>query len=162
MLKLSNMKSPAGSRHAGKRRGLGPGSGLGKTGGRGMKGQKSRSGAPIHPGFEGGQIPLQRKMPKVGFRSRQKIYWSMINISELSTYAGKELKIGDLISKTRRDDIRMKVKVFGRNAPKTFPKSIEVHQISPLAKELLEKNGVTISVVEAKKKGASENTSETA
>ena len=72
------------------------------------------------------------------------------------------MKIGDLISKTRRDDIRMKVKVFGRNAPKTFPKSIEVHQISPLAKELLEKNGVTISVVEAKKKGASENTSETA
>ena len=161
-MNLSNLSPASGSRKQRKRVGRGEGSGHGGTSTRGHTGAKSRSGYKSKIGFEGGQIPLQRKMPKVGFRSRQKIYWSMINISELSTYAGKELKIGDLISKTRRDDLRMKVKVFGRNAPKTFPKSIEVHQISPLAKELLEKNGVTISVVEAKKKGASENTSETA
>src|SRR5699024_2646844 len=69
-MKLNELQPGAGSRHARKRVGRGPGSGLGKTAGRGQKGQKSRSGGYHKVGFEGGQMPLQRRVPKRGFNSR--------------------------------------------------------------------------------------------
>lgn len=80
-----NTLSPAeGSRKEGKRVGRGIGSGLGKTGGRGHKGQKSRSGGSVKPGFEGGQQPLQRRLPKYGFTSRKARFSAEIRLHELS------------------------------------------------------------------------------
>lgn len=80
-----NTLSPAeGSKHAPKRVGRGIGSGLGKTGGRGHKGLKSRSGGSVKPGFEGGQMPLQRRLPKFGFTSRQAKYVAEVRLNELT------------------------------------------------------------------------------
>lgn len=81
-----NSLSPAeGSRKSGKRVGRGIGSGLGKTGGRGHKGQKSRSGGTVRPGFEGGQQPLQRRLPKYGFTSRLARQTAEIRLAELAS-----------------------------------------------------------------------------
>lgn len=80
-----NTISPAeGSKHAPKRVGRGIGSGLGKTGGRGHKGLKSRSGGSVKPGFEGGQMPLQKRLPKFGFTSRQAKYVAEVRLNELT------------------------------------------------------------------------------
>lgn len=83
---LNKIRPCRGSRHAPKRVGRGIGSGLGKTGGRGHKGFKSRSGASVKPGFEGGQMPLQRRLPKFGFSSsRKEKYTAEVRLSELAT-----------------------------------------------------------------------------
>ncbi len=82
-LSLNNLKPPAGSTHKKKRRGRGPGSGLGKTAGRGHKGQKSRSGYSRRAGFEGGQMPLQRRLPKRGFTNIFKKAWIEVRLSTL-------------------------------------------------------------------------------
>lgn len=80
-----NTLSPApGSRPSKKRLGRGIGSGLGKTGGRGHKGLKSRSGGSVKPGFEGGQMPLQRRLPKFGFTSRQAAFTAEVRLHELA------------------------------------------------------------------------------
>ncbi|CAL1329122.1 50S ribosomal protein L15 [Candidatus Providencia siddallii] len=80
-----NELSPAkGSKRKSKRTGRGVGSGLGKTSGRGHKGQKSRSGCKIRRGFEGGQMPLYRRLPKFGFTSRKKIFTSEIRLSDIN------------------------------------------------------------------------------
>ena len=81
---LNTLKPAAGSKSNAKRRGRGIGSGLGKTGGRGHKGQKSRSGGQTKIGFEGGQMPLQRRLPKVGFTSRLARVTDEIRLNELS------------------------------------------------------------------------------
>ncbi|GAA4652634.1 50S ribosomal protein L15 [Kistimonas scapharcae] len=99
-----NSLSPAeGSRKSGKRVGRGIGSGLGKTGGRGHKGQKSRSGGSVKPGFEGGQQPLQRRLPKYGFTSRMARQTAEIRIAELASVEADvidlaALKAADLIT----------------------------------------------------------------
>jgi large subunit ribosomal protein L15 len=80
---LNNLKAPAGAKHKRKRVGRGPGSGLGKTSGRGNKGQKSRSGYSGMRGFEGGQMPLHRRLPKRGFTNIFKREWAEVNISDL-------------------------------------------------------------------------------
>ncbi len=80
---LNTIKPAAGSKSNAKRRGRGIGSGLGKTCGRGHKGQKSRSGGFHKVGFEGGQMPLQRRLPKVGFTSRKSKYTAEIRLNEL-------------------------------------------------------------------------------
>ncbi|MCX4026276.1 50S ribosomal protein L15 [Endozoicomonas sp. SM1973] len=83
-MRLNSLGSAPGSRPAGKRVGRGIGSGLGKTGGRGHKGQKSRSGGSVKPGFEGGQQPLQRRLPKYGFTSRLARITAEIRLNELA------------------------------------------------------------------------------
>ncbi len=83
MVKLNTLRPAAGSRPHAKRVGRGIGSGLGKTGGRGHKGQKSRSGGFHKVGFEGGQMPLQRRLPKIGFRSRKARLADEIRLHEL-------------------------------------------------------------------------------
>ena len=80
---LSNLKPKKGSRHAKKRVGRGPGSGLGKTSGRGEKGQKSRSGYSRKFGFEGGQMPLHRRVPKRGFTNIFKQEFHVVNVADL-------------------------------------------------------------------------------
>ncbi len=82
-MRLNTLKPAAGSKSDRKRVGRGIGSGLGKTAGRGHKGQKSRSGGFHKVGFEGGQMPLQRRLPKVGFRSRKARYTAEIRLNEL-------------------------------------------------------------------------------
>ena len=82
-MRLNTLRPAAGSRPSAKRRGRGIGSGLGKTGGRGHKGQKSRSGGFHKVGFEGGQMPLQRRLPKVGFTSRKSRVSEEVRLNEL-------------------------------------------------------------------------------
>lgn len=83
-MRLNTLSPAAGSKQAPKRVGRGIGSGLGKTGGRGHKGLKSRSGGSVKPGFEGGQMPLQRRLPKFGFTSRKAPFRAEIRLSELA------------------------------------------------------------------------------
>jgi len=83
---LSNLKPVPGSTKNRKRIGRGPGSGTGKTSGRGHKGQNSRSGGGVKPGFEGGQMPLQRRIPKRGFVSRNKKVYNLVNLRDLEVF----------------------------------------------------------------------------
>ncbi|WP_194757268.1 50S ribosomal protein L15 [Aliidiomarina indica] len=92
-----NSLSPApGAKTAKKRVGRGIGSGLGKTGGRGHKGQKSRSGGSVKPGFEGGQMPLQRRLPKFGFTSRKAMQTAEVTLGELAKVAGDTVTLDGL------------------------------------------------------------------
>lgn len=94
-----NTLSPApGSTHAPKRVGRGIGSGLGKTSGKGHKGQKARSGGTVRPGFEGGQMPLQRRLPKFGFSSRVGRATAEIRTSELAAVEGDVVTIESLLA----------------------------------------------------------------
>ena len=102
-MRLNTLSPAEGSRKEGKRVGRGIGSGLGKTGGRGHKGQKSRSGGSVKPGFEGGQQPLQRRLPKVGFTSRTARFNAEIRLHELNKVEAAvidlaALKAADLVS----------------------------------------------------------------
>ncbi len=100
---LNTIKPAAGSNKAAKRVGRGIGSGLGKTCGRGHKGQTSRSGGTVRAGFEGGQMPLQKRLPKIGFSSRVSITTDEIRLHELNRFEGDvdlvTLKDANLISK---------------------------------------------------------------
>lgn len=96
-MQLNSIKSASGSRKTGKRVGRGIGSGLGKTAGRGHKGQKSRSGGFHKVGFEGGQMPLQRRLPKVGFNSRGAKYSAEVRLNELEKLASDEITLAALI-----------------------------------------------------------------
>lgn len=93
---LNTLKPGAGSKSNAKRRGRGIGSGLGKTGGRGHKGQKSRSGGKPMIGFEGGQMPLQRRLPKVGFTSRLARVTDEIRLNELNALTADVIDIAVL------------------------------------------------------------------
>jgi len=94
-MRLNTIKPTAGSKPSGKRLGRGQGSGLGKTGGRGHKGQHARSGGYHKVGFEGGQMPLQRRLPKVGFRSRSARFNAELRLHEL---AKVEADVVDLLA----------------------------------------------------------------
>ena len=94
-MRLNELRPADGSRPAGKRVGRGIGSGLGKTAGRGHKGQTSRSGGTIKPGFEGGQMPLQRRLPKYGFTSRKSLTSAEVRLVELNKVEGD---VVDLLS----------------------------------------------------------------
>lgn len=83
-MQLNTLSPAAGSKPEGKRRGRGIGSGLGKTGGRGGKGQTARQGGSVKPGFEGGQMPIQRRLPKFGFTSRKALGFQEVRLSELA------------------------------------------------------------------------------
>lgn len=93
---LNTLKPAAGSKTNAKRRGRGIGSGLGKTGGRGHKGQKSRSGGQTKIGFEGGQMPLQRRLPKVGFTSRLARVTDEIRLNELNALTADVIDVAVL------------------------------------------------------------------
>jgi len=94
MLKLNTIGAPRGANRDTKRRGRGPGSGQGKTGGRGTKGQKARSGKKIKPWFEGGQMPLQRRLPKRGFTNIFKREFQIVNLDDLDGFAAGEVVDG--------------------------------------------------------------------
>jgi large subunit ribosomal protein L15 len=92
-MELNNLKPAAGSKHARRRVGRGIGSGLGKTAGRGHKGQKSRSGGYHKVGFEGGQMPLQRRLPKRGFKSASLKYNAEISLTDLERLGADEVDV---------------------------------------------------------------------
>jgi len=111
-MRLNTLKPAAGSRKTGKRVGRGIGTGLGKTCGRGHKGQKSRSGGFHKVGFEGGQMPLQRRLPKVGFSARKSRYADELRLNELALVDAdvidlEALQDANLVSRSTRT-----VKVF--------------------------------------------------
>jgi large subunit ribosomal protein L15 len=112
---LNTLKPAAGSRKSRKRVGRGIGSGLGKTAGRGHKGQKSRSGGFHKVGFEGGQMPLQRRVPKVGFRSRVGMVTDEIRLHELNKLDADVIDLDALkaANLVRKDVLRVKVMVSG-------------------------------------------------
>lgn len=123
---LNTLKPAAGSKKSAKRVGRGKGSGLGKTGGRGHKGQKSRAGGFHKVGFEGGQMPLQRRLPKVGFSSRVSRVTAEVRLHELNkvdaeTIDIKALQAANIISKNIK---HVKVMVSGE-----LNKAVTVRQI---------------------------------
>ncbi len=89
-MKLSNLKPAAGSTHSRRRLGRGPGSGLGGTSTRGHKGAKARSGYKRKVGFEGGQMPLQRRLPKFGFKNINRVEYQVVNLSSIQKLAEKK------------------------------------------------------------------------
>jgi len=95
-IRLNTIKPAAGAKKPSKRVGRGPGSGLGKTAGRGVKGQKSRSGGYHKVGFEGGQMPLQRRLPKRGFRSMKNYHTTEIRLHELDKVKGNIVNLESL------------------------------------------------------------------
>lgn len=112
IMRLNTISSAPGARKEAKRVGRGIGSGLGKTAGRGHKGQKSRSGGKVSPGFEGGQMPLQKRLPKYGFSSRISRTTAQLRLSEL---AGVQADVVDLQALKDADVIRhdvQRVRVF--------------------------------------------------
>lgn len=111
-MRLNNLSPAPGAKRDAKRVGRGIGSGVGKTGGRGHKGLKSRSGGTVKPGFEGGQMPLQKRLPKYGFTSRIARTTAQVRLGELNRVEGDvvdldALKAADLV----KDDVR-RARVF--------------------------------------------------
>lgn len=109
---LNTLAPVAGSKKAKKRVGRGIGSGLGKTAGRGHKGLKSRSGGKVKPGFEGGQMPLQKRLPKYGFSSRIALVSSEIRLSELNKIDGEIVSLDTLRSANLINQNIKQVKIF--------------------------------------------------
>lgn len=114
-MKLNTIAPAPGSKPSPKRLGRGIGSGLGKTGGRGHKGQKSRSGGKVKPGFEGGQMPLQRRLPKFGFTSRVSFITTQVTLSEIAKVEGDVVSLESLkaVGLVKKEMLRVKVILSG-------------------------------------------------
>lgn len=137
-----------GSKKLRKRIGRGTGNGRGKTCGRGNKGQKSRSGGKLPPWFEGGQMPLYRRIPKRGFKSLNKIYYNIINVDSLKDFKeGDKVDTKALLEKglIKRNGAPVKLLANGELAVKGL--KIEVCKCSAAAKEKVEKAGGTIELI---------------
>lgn len=139
-MRLNTLSPAPGAKKAAKRVGRGIGCGLGKTGGRGHKGQKSRSGGKVAPGFEGGQMPIQKRLPKYGFTSRISRTTAQVRLGELNKVTGdvvdlQALKDADVV----RDDV-LRVRVFLSGE---LPRALTVKGIpvSKGAREAIEQAG---------------------
>jgi large subunit ribosomal protein L15 len=147
---LSRLSPPEGARHNEKRLGRGIGSGLGKTCGKGQKGQKAR-----HPGdfgklhFQGGQTPLQRRLPKRGFRVPFPIYTASVNVSDLERFdAGATIDEAALRDARLVQGRDVRIKILGEG-DLTKKLVVHAHGFSESAKEKIEKAGGSVVVVEA-------------
>mgnify|MGYP005841110989 CR=1 FL=1 len=146
-MKLDELKPAAGSKHKQKRVGRGTGSGLGKTAGRGHKGQRSRSGAKISPGFEGGQMPLMRRLPKRGFTNIFKKPWIIVNIRDLSRFPADTVVDAELLVKAGIvKKATMPIKLLGQGTV-TVPLTVKVQAVSAQAKERIEAQGGKVEVI---------------
>jgi large subunit ribosomal protein L15 len=144
---LSNLRPPRGSRHRKVRVGRGMGSKLGKTSGSGDKGQKSRRGYSRRRGFEGGQMPLHRRMPKRGFHNLFSVEYSVLNLEELNVFPAGETVTPELLRAhgfVRRSRDRIKILGDGELTTKI---AIHAHAFSASAKEKITKAGGTFEVV---------------
>ena len=144
---LSNLSPAEGSRQSDNfRRGRGHGSGNGKTAGKGHKGQKARSGSP-RPGFEGGQMPLYRRLPKRGFTCRNSKDIVAVNVDVLNRFEdGSEVTISSLVESGIVSNPRDGVKILG-NGELTKKLNVKVTAASASAKEKIEAAGGTIEVI---------------
>ncbi len=146
-MKLNELSPAKGSRSARKRLGRGVGSGTGKTAGRGSKGLKSRSGGSVRPGFEGGQMPIHRRLPKRGFTNIFKKQFVEINIRDLLKFeSGSLVDKGVLIQeglvRGRNDGI-----VLLGKGDISIPLTIKINRISKGAREKIEGAGGTVEVI---------------
>lgn len=146
-MKLHELKPAKGSTKARKRKGRGVGTGLGKTAGRGSKGQLSRSGGNIRPGYEGGQMPLHRRLPKRGFTNIFKKQFAEINIRDLSAFepggvVDEAALVRSGLVKGRRDGI----KLLG-NGDIDMALTVKINAVSRSAKEKIEAAGGSVEVI---------------
>jgi len=140
MITLANLSPNIGSNRERKRVGRGPGSGRGKTATRGHKGANSRSGASFRPGFEGGQMPLQRRLPKRGFHSKFKVEFSIVSLSQLNQLDGITDITGEVLLQAglvKKDQL---VKVLA-NGSINRAINVKVDRISKGAKSKIESAG---------------------
>jgi large subunit ribosomal protein L15 len=148
---LHNLVAPRGARRKKKRVGRGEGSGMGKTSGRGMKGQKARKSGNVRPGFEGGQLPLARRLPKRGFTNIFRKEYTVINVGRLAERfdSGATVDPASLVQTGLLAKVSLRVKVLGEGDV-AHPLALRVHRISASAREKIEKAGGSVEVLEAK------------
>lgn len=148
---LNRLSPPRGSRKRKTRRGRGIGSGLGKTSGRGHKGQNARSGGGVRPGFEGGQLPLHRRLPKRGFTNRFARRYEIVNLRDLMTrfQDGDEVTPEVLASRGLVRDARDPVKILGdtRDGEFTLRLTVRAHAFSAAARAKIEQAGGKAEVI---------------
>lgn len=138
-MQLSKLKAPFGARKKRKRAGRGTSSGLGKTAGRGSKGQKSRTGSHKTPQFEGGQMPLHRRLPKWGFTNIFKKDYALLNVGDFD-----KLNMGDVIDFSSQKKTLFKILGNGKVTKKY---TVKAHHFSKLAKEKIEKAQGKVEVI---------------
>lgn len=147
-MKLHTLSPAPGSKKAPKRKGRGTGSGLGKTAGRGQDGQKSRSGGGVRPGFEGGQMPLARRLPKRGFsNARFKKTYAIVNVGELNAFDANTVITPELLLEygfVRKLCDGLKILGNGE-VEKAF--TIKAHKISKSAEEKILAGGGKVEVI---------------
>ncbi len=141
MISLNHLKPSRGSKKNPKRVGRGPGSGLGKTAGRGSKGQKSRSGYSRRRGFEGGQMPLHRRIPKRGFVNIFRKHYAIINVEELNVFRkGDEVTPEKLLEKKIVKALGDGIKILGKGTLKK-ELSVKAHKFSKTAMQKISDAG---------------------
>ena len=148
-MKLHDMSPTPGSRKPRKRVGRGDSSGLGKTAGRGEKGQKSRSGAKIRPFFEGGQIPLFRRLPKRGFKNADRIVYALVNLSVLESnfQAGDVVDLASLNEKKLLGKGDTIIKVLA-NGEISKALTVKAQKFSAAAAAKIQAVGGTVEIVD--------------
>lgn len=142
---LSNLKTLRGSTHYRKRKGRGDGSGLGGTAGKGHKGQRARTGGRVRRGFEGGQTPLMRRLPKFGFSNHDfRTYYTVLNLEELNHFSGEitpeTVKAAGLLTHER-------LKILGKGKLKKAVQ-VKAHKFSESAKAAIEAAGGKVEVLQ--------------
>ncbi|WP_240191959.1 50S ribosomal protein L15 [Desulforhopalus vacuolatus] len=140
MIDLSNLSPSAGATKQRKRLGRGPGSGHGKTAGRGHKGFKSRSGSGVKPGFEGGQMPLQRRLPKRGFTNPFSKVYALVSLDQLSSFEAGSIVSKDALVEAGivQSDALVKVLANGKIDKAV---TVQVDKVSRGARSLIEAAG---------------------
>src|SRR5438552_12484373 len=141
---------PGGGVKERKRVGRGQASGQGKTAGRGGKGQKARTGNMNFGGFEGGQMPLQRRMPKRGFTNFFRLEYALVNVGQLDKLEGSSFGPDEFLKARLFKAERDGVKILG-DGEVTKPVTVRVHKISASAREKIEKAGGKVELIEVKK-----------
>jgi large subunit ribosomal protein L15 len=147
MARLESIKRAEGCTKKAKRVGRGPGSGVWKTAGRGHKGQKSRSGGSTKPWFEGGQMPLQRRVPKRGFRPYRRVEYQVVNVRDLEKVKGDEATPETMKAAGLIGSLRKPVKILGEGEIGRAI-SVKAHAFSRTAREKIEKSGGGVSEAE--------------
>lgn len=147
MIGLHNLKAPKGAKKKPKRVGRGEGSGLGKQAGRGHKGQGSRSGGKKGPGFEGGQMPLIRRIPKRGFTNINRVEYKVVNVTDLNRFeAGDVVDLDALKQKKLISGKKPMVKILGKGEIDRKI-AIKAHKFSKTAHDKIIAAGGTVEVI---------------
>jgi large subunit ribosomal protein L15 len=144
---LSNLKPPKGASRKRKRVGRGPGSGWGKTAARGSKGAKSRSGFKRKRGFEGGQMPLHRRMPKRGFHNPFRVEYAVVNLDDLAArFAPGTVVTPELLREVRLVSTKQKIKVLARGEI-AIALTVKAHKFSGKAAERIAAAGGSVETI---------------